>query len=404
MPKVNYPYLCGVDWFQVYGFMHSQLPAATPSFRLSVADYPTAQFLAKCSVYYESSLFCDILFAPRISSLPANCFQLKINNMWLYTSRWYELFQRVCTELNLEYKSVSRIDVFFDCIRYRGGRRPRTLIADYVAQKILKIGVNRGYLAFQNFGYSVAINAASADVPIGAPNFNGCTWGQKGYVQTQIYNKSLELRQEKFKPWIVDAWEDAGLKGEDVWRTEIRIQKNGKSLQLLESGELFALGADEVANEARVWDLFRTYADRYLRFVVRDYHRKRQQMQPIVLFPDMNDWEPPFRLKHPRREVCTNRTVSIVRNYLHTVGGVIASLPSSSESKRYGRYLRDAEDSLEKLFSGYKFGEPSSRYSPEIAWLAARRLNPSLKGGMKVRMSTPVPVDMFAPSVVRIAK
>jgi len=395
MPKLNYPFLCGVDWFQVYGFLHSELLPSSQSFSLRVEDFPTSQFLLRARVFFGSSEFCELLLCPRTSLLPANAFQLKINNKWLYTSEWFNLFRRVCSEFNLEVKSVSRIDVFFDCIKYWGGRRPSRLISEYVGQKVLKIGVNRGYLAFKNFGYAIPVGSSSSSVPIGSPKWNGITWGQKGYVQTQIYNKSLELREVKFKPWIVDSWEAAGLRGEDVWRSEIRIQKNGKNLQLLDSGDLFALGTDEVSNEARIWDLFQVYADRYLRFVVRDYHRKRQQMKPIKLFPNSSEWLPPFRLKHPSREVCTNRTLSIVQNYLRNASAAVASSSPTPLQSEYARMCENAADALQSLFKGYEFGSPSPRFSPELVWLSAKKLNPNLKGTKKVKLERPVPPPLF---------
>lgn len=395
MPKLSYPYLCGVDWFQVYGFLHSELVPQTKSFSLSLESFPTQQFLMRARVKFGDSEFCELLVCPRTTLLPGNAFQLKIQNKWLYTSEWFNLFRRVCTEFDLEVKSVSRIDVFFDCIKYWGGRRPSRLISEYVSQKILKIGVNRGYLAFKNFGYAIPVGSQHAEVPIGAPKWNGITWGQKGYVQTQIYNKSLELREVKFKPWIVDAWEAAGLRGEDIWRTEIRIQKNGKSLQLLETGDLFALGCDEVSNEARIWDLFLTYADRYVRFVVRDYHRKRQQMKPIKLFPSANEWEAPFRLKHPSREVTTNRTISIVSNYLRNVRNAVSMSNPTPLQSEYAHMCENAADALKSLFQGYQFGQSSSRFSPEIAWLAAKRLNPALESSHKVITPMPFQPDLF---------
>lgn len=386
MPKVNYPFLCGVDWLQLYGKFKKDLPERGRAGNVSwiAHEFPTPQFKAKLDVYFNdgkcTSKFCEVLFSPRLTSLPLSAAMLKVENKWLYTSVWFSALSEIMSALGLEYVSISRIDVFYDCIKFQNGLRPRNLIADYILRKVLKIGINRGYIAFNDWGYNIPVGTKKDSISVHKtlPNVNGITWGNKGYIQTQIYNKSLELREKKYKEWISRSWADAGLIGNDVWRCEIRIQKQGKSLQLMESGDLFALGMNEVSDEYRIFELFLAYAEKQLRFVRADYHAKKQQMKKIDLFSaDMDKIT--IKPRHVYEFGNTNKTLRVVVNYLAATAAKINETMPDARIRSYATRLTDAADTLELMFKGYDFGERKSKVNPEFRWLSAHLMNEKWK-------------------------
>lgn len=407
MPKVDYPFVCGVDWLQLYGKFKNDLPERGRSGNVSwiARDFPTPQFKGKLEVYFRdekcTSLFCEVLFNPRLSSLPVSAAMLKVENKWLYTSSWFSALSEVMAAIGLEYVSISRIDVYYDCIKFQNGLLPRKLVADYILRKVLKIGINRGYIAFNDWGYNIPCGTKKDTISVQKtlPNINGITWGNKGYIQTQIYNKSLELREKKYKEWIVRSWADAGLIGNDVWRCEIRIQKQGKSLQLLESGDMFALGMNEVADEFRVFELFLAYAEKQLRFVKADYHAKRQQMKKIDLFAANMD-KVTIKPRHVYDFGNTNKTLRVVVNYLAATAAKINETMPDARIRSYANRLTDAADTLELMYKGYDWGEPKQRTNPEFQWLSARLMNEKWKESQeqvkraervsKMEISTPV--------------
>lgn len=387
MPKRLHPFAVGVDWLQVFCEFREQIPdiGSAGNVHWRRTDFPTAQFLQRIEVYYNNGeytqKFADVLCLPRLSCLKKNAAQLKILNKWLYTSSWFQILAETMRELRLKYISISRIDLYYDCIKYQNGRKPKQIILDYIDRKVLKIGINRGYIAFNDWGYTIAENTTKPTIEVSKslPNVNGITWGRKGYIQTQIYNKSLEMREQKHKEWIAAMWENVGLTGEDVWRTEIRIQKTGKDLQLLDSGDLFSLGISEIADTERIYELFLTYADRQMRFVKADYHAKKQQMKPIILFPD-HLTTPQYRPKHAYVASGTNRTLSMVKNYLGSISAELGRLQDSWKVRMYAQKLSDAQTTLEWLFQHYEFGEPRPSKSPEIKWLARKLLEEEWQG------------------------
>ena len=387
MAKKVHTYCSGIDWLQLYCLSMRDIPekGSVGNIRWVRRQYPTAQYLEIIEVYARdekcTQKFAEVLCRPRLSCLNPRAHQLKIVNKWLYTSRWFHYLKETISALHLQYKSISRLDLYYDCIKYQNGRKPRTLVSDYISRKVLKIGINRGYIAFNDWGYNIPITTQKEAISLNKtlPNINGITWGNKGYIQTQIYNKSLEMRSVKHKEWIARMWSDAGLIGEDVWRTEIRIQKSGKELQLLETGDLFALGISEVADEERIYETFLTYAEKQLRFVKSDYHAKKQQMKPVELFPPLNSL-PTFKPKHVCNVSGTNRTLRMVQNYLVQASITLRQSASDAVTRSYAQRLEDAEKTLEWLFREYQFGQPQPRHSPEFEWLARKTLSENWSG------------------------
>lgn len=326
--KTNYPYLCGVDWLSIYCHTDPLSNCDYGEFRLVVDEFRTPQYKNRARVFFRNDLkipFCEILFGPTLSVMDIRSCHLRILNKHLYECGWYLRLQKVLLTLRMQYRSITRIDLYYDCNKFKNGRLPKSLALDYISKKVLKIGINRGQISFKDYGYAIAQNTTkdAVQVNVGLPNINAITWGNKGYIQTQLYNKSLELREVKFKQHIVDAWERVGLNPSEVWRTEIRIQKQGLSLQLLDTGDMWALGPDDVANNERIYEVFLAYAAKHMRFVVADYHRKRQQMLPIDLFSYSSDIQQVVKPRIARNSAATFREARRVHTFLRGLADLV---------------------------------------------------------------------------------
>jgi hypothetical protein len=255
--------------------------------------------------------------------------------------------------LPIEFRSITRVDLACDFNKFYGGLSPRLFIKRYLNGEILKIGINRGYMSFRDMGYVIA--NGSQRLPDGfkkgLPDFNAITWGTKGYVQTQLYNKSLELREGKFKPWIFSSWERAKLDTNDVWRVEFRIQGAGKECQLLETGDLFAFGTSDIADIERIYQMYSVYADRYFRFVKADYHVKKTQMTPIKFFSYSLDLEPSVKLKINPVKVHSNKTATMVCNFLNEYSRRVKNGEINTKDVDLLYHLDRSSVSIESVFS-----------------------------------------------------
>lgn len=376
MPKTHFPYVVAIDWLQLYCLSHSCLDSGSyGEWTVSVSDYPTAQFLKKADCFYyldgTKRAFCHLLFSPRLSVIRSNSVQLKIVNEQLYTSGLWRRLQSLFLALNLEFKSISRVDLCADFNKFYKGLHPLTLIKGYLTQNYLKIGINRGYVAFDSMGYTIANGSSSLPkgFKLGSAVYNGVTWGSKGYVQTQLYNKSKEMRDKQYKSWIVEQWERAGLDIDNVWRLEIRIQKAGKSVNLMETGDIFSFGVSDLSDEYRLSELFSVYVSKYARFVKRDYHVKKQQMTPIVLFSNLFDAQASIKPKIHVSQIPTKRTAKVVDNFLDHLSEYYREGVVISKVKELDYHIARVRKGLQSSFPSQLYRERSESKSSMFAAL-----------------------------------
>lgn len=323
MPKLYYPFVIGIDWLSLYGHQKAEFTQEKNKVYSTVIEaYPTQQYSRRMVIKFNESgkyiPFAELLFMPCVTSIhPASC-QLRILNRGLYLPNWFSRLALLLRYLPFAYRSMTRIDVYADFNKFYRGLLPTTLIDNYIKAKFLKIGINNGYLSFKSMGYSIANGSASLPngFTVGAAQYNGITWGHKGYAQTQLYNKTLELKEVKYKPWIVESWEQAGLDTSNVWRLEFRLQKAAKDVKFLDTDSEGQLSLMDLVEPQRIIGLFRMCVDKYARFVKRDYHVKKQDMNPIILFPQVCDYQNNIEFKIHRVKTTTNRTAKVVTNVL----------------------------------------------------------------------------------------
>lgn len=381
--KVNYPFSAAVDWLQIYCKLQctEEQMVLTEGVKVVVSNFPTPQFLKKAVFSFEKEPpFAEMLFQPRTSVLPACAAQLRVMNQHLYTENWLDRLRFILKSAHIKYVSLSRIDLAVDFNRLYKGLSPKTLLTSFIKGKFLKIGISKGFLHFDDWGYKVANNASSLKgVSFSkTPNITGCTWGSKGYVQTQIYNKSKELREVKYKPWIVSTWEKNGLDiNEDVWRAEIRIQKQGRELEMaecLDTDVNYNLSLFEISNPNRIYETFYAYAKKYLRFVHRDYHVKKTQMKDIQLFTPPYVRDLYIAPKISKTEVESNKTSVIVRNFLNSLREqVMRGVIITPDQEASVRNLYLVEGQISALF-GNKLINRKSTISKEVVRAVASKM------------------------------
>lgn len=349
MPKVNYPFSINVDWLEVFGrvaFHHEPgCSWRSSKFEFQDLEFPTKQYLRALRIYHIDGPakveFGLLRYQPRMSVINPLQFHFKIENRFLYSPAWYGLFRDVCDELKLSEISISRIDLAYDCNRFKNGRKPHSLLSDFLGQKLLKIGVSRCIANYASMGYQISHGTSAknaSNTKIADKVVNAVTWGSKtGGLQHQIYDKSREMRDVKLKPWIVREWERCGLDITCVWRCEIRIQKRGKELQLLDSSDLYSLSVDDVKNSEMLLDTFMCYAEKCFNFVKREEKSRKDRMTRVDLF--CTNVESSIRTHIHRRDVCGGRTLKVVRNF-------VASFNDAASAGMYPYLSHDQIDTL----------------------------------------------------------
>lgn len=355
--KIYYPYLCSIDWLQVYCYSCGPIESGG-SITIKSKDYGTKIFSRAAEVYYSDDekplLLGNITWAPRSSAINFRSVCLKLHNSILYSSRWYELLMLAINELHLEYRGITRLDLAYDCNKLKNGLLPLSLINNYLAKKILKIGNNSPVVSYKSLGYIIGLSLDKATkqqaVSLKESVINAVTFGQKtSGIQVQIYDKSLELKTH-FKSWIVEEWERVGLDKSKVWRFEMRIQGKGKDLLQMETGEIFQLGLNDIVNQDKIDRLFLSYAYNYFRFVKRDYHVKKQQMKAIDLFCFKNG-ETQIKHKIIETQSVGSRSIQMAINALVRVEKLVNNNVLSHFDEFGKKAFIDLIDTLIRLYS-----------------------------------------------------
>ncbi len=228
----------------------------------------------------------SMLVHPRLTTISHKAVCIKLHNRMLYSQKYIELLYTITNLLNLEIVGITRLDLCYDCNKFHGGRNPHRFIkqfltADYNSERFLyKKGTNR----FAAYGKKTSNSEY---------RMNGLEFGSgKSNFRSYIYNKTLELKEEKDKPWIRESWEANGLISNEktpVWRSEISIKAKGMDILNMGTGQLFKLSPDFLISQKAIERLFYIYADKALSFSIRKKAKAVRDFTPVQIFECAQD-------------------------------------------------------------------------------------------------------------------
>lgn len=232
------------------------------------------------TVWYGKYSLAIIAWKPKNhNNDPLGC-AIKLLNPVLYVADWHFILADILATLGWSARSITRVDLACDLNYFINGLCPETFIRKYM----LKSGssyIREGSNKWNAHGLK----------ELHQNNFEAIRWGsRKSGVSVYLYNKSKELKDKKYKPWIVDSWKQASLNIDKVWRVEISVNSSGRGLKDLESVFIRPLFVDELSTQEDVENAFKLYAKKY--FVFRKIERggaKRKKDMPIVPLLNLDD-------------------------------------------------------------------------------------------------------------------
>lgn len=307
-------YCISVDWLQIYGIRQASeisdvLRGCGRTYSVRRADSSTKLWKDVYHVYSnerEVAVFCCSPRTPQISSKGCS---LKLDNRVLYSRMYLTILYELMDLLHIQYIGITRLDLCYDCNELAGGRDVSGFLMDYFthapycAGHIIRSGSRK-----------CIVNATrSAN---GATCINAMRWGSPSSdIGAYCYNKSLELLEVKYKPWIVETWAANGLihnvdevawgeltdnkkkkivgAGEtsqyiakSVWRFELSIKSHAKDILNLDTGELFKLSPEYLSSQARVENLFYIYAAKVFDFRMSTGQQNIRNYPPLRIFEE----------------------------------------------------------------------------------------------------------------------
>ncbi len=279
----NYPYAINVDWLQVFchdlnnGVLHSIYYDKSP-YEFRMLPHGTRHFKELYDVIDEDGdKYAVIQRKPHSTIISADSAIIQLCNRELYKPHFASEFLLFIASHKFKYKSISRLDICLDSNILRNGLKHSNLIKGLMSGAYLKNNQSKVQWSF------------SAIANVGKPmECNSCSFGSKSSsVSTKMYNKTLEMKEQKSKPYIIENWGYNNIDtAKDVWRIEISIKSDASSTIRTETGEIFRLSADSLAQQSMIEDIFFSYAKKYFSFKKNNNTKNKTRMPDLEIFPD----------------------------------------------------------------------------------------------------------------------
>lgn len=271
--------------------------------------------------------YATILTNPVSSVIDRRGCLVKLSNRELYQPDFAITFVNFLSLYTLKFKSISRLDLCYDCNDFAGKMSPRRLINSFLSGKFLKNGQPSYSLQGDTSSdkreqltdailYAIKRENPETDNDMrrvvqsvvnerikrtddsrctvrgsarSVRDVNYIAFGSRSSsVCSYMYNKTKELREVKEKPYIRQLWKLNNIDDtRDVWRVEISIKADAKTLLHTETGELFTLSTDMLKLQADIESLFYIYAAKYFDFRINNLTKNKSRMKPVPIFERM---------------------------------------------------------------------------------------------------------------------
>lgn len=239
-----------LDWLEVHVLEPRALDAVyfeDCGWRVVQRDYGTRVYQQMFTLYTpDNEPFLEVRRAPSVSQeaakfFEANSVHLRLHNRSCYIKGCARLLYEFIHQHGYEFRRIYRIDLALDFEKFDTGDDPQKFLNRYLNGRYSKVNQTN-------------ITAHGKDLWDGR-FWNSVSWGSpKSQISTKLYNKTMELREAKDKPYIRQAWASAGLVDDfikltkvapdgtlytpDIWRLEFSIRSSVRNWFVTEIDEL----------------------------------------------------------------------------------------------------------------------------------------------------------------------
>lgn len=211
-----------------------------------------------------------VTYEPSSHILPEDSCHVKIDNKYLYQSDLKAFVEDILNELKLKYKSVSRLDVASDFVKFN-----RISVPQFYKNVLAKNYLKRYCTSFHVDG------KLTRNMPVHYMRFGSKSSGLQWY----LYNKSKELREKTDKPYIRENWTNHNLphKSREIWRIEFVLHPSKDGVVDSETGEAIGFDTLDFLETDFRKRLFSTLFDKHCDFRVNDGQQRKERMKKVEL-------------------------------------------------------------------------------------------------------------------------
>lgn len=293
-----------IDWLQLNVRNTNKLIIPLyDDFEIRKLPIKTRQFNKVEEVFLRDVRIATMVSQPHSGIIDKDTILLKFDNHVLYQSELIQFVKYVLNSLQLTFHAFSRIDVALDFTELLKYPNPQVLIKDLLCDNVL-----------QRRQSKISINGRiTHGIEIDYIRFGTHESGLLCYM----YNKSLEMREKTFKPWIADNWKLQGLNtAKDVWRLEFSITDFTLTFIDQQTGEIEDSKQLEFINRIRSKEIIDTMVNRCFKFVINDRQQRKERMKELILIENVSNEKVIQRMTNKQD---SNRSTKIFIKKLHSL-------------------------------------------------------------------------------------
>lgn len=262
------------DYLDCHVNFSSQKAGSYPShFTVKKLPHGTRHFSIIEEFFIEKKRIATIRRAPFSELLPAELVLCKFDNWTLYKYNPFDFASKFFRTCGLKFNNFARIDLSLDFQEFENGMDPSLFIKRYLTGSILKMGKAA---KFKVVGTQTPKEHTYESLRFGS---------LLSEISYYIYNKTKEMEQVKWKPWIHSTWESNGFAiDKDVWRLEFSVKSGNKILLDADTGESKMIHSLETLQRDNMKIVYEVLRDKYWQFVWNDGQQKKNRMRKLKLF------------------------------------------------------------------------------------------------------------------------
>ena len=261
--------IISIDWLQIYADV--SLLKYSDEYEAKILDYGTKNFEILEEVYLQGSLFCSVQRKPRSEIIKSHTAVIKFENSLLYFADAETIIATFLRECEIHLLSITRIDLAVDFKKFKNGLLPQSLIKGFMKEKFLKNGRGKYTL----------IGSQKNVLDVSYLRFGT----KSSDVNVYLYNKSLEMKEKVYKPYIAERWKQLeGSPLQDVWRLEFSLTAKATTFIDEQTGEIQTITLNTFSNTKQQKEIISALEKRYFEFKVNDGQKNKTRMKRLLLF------------------------------------------------------------------------------------------------------------------------
>lgn len=260
-----------LDWVAAHvGTPLKDIPCNMGDYDVEKLSYGTRQFKNLYNIYESNQHLATIATHPASQILQHDSGILKLSNRVLYTENAYNILSGMCKRLCFQFRGISRMDIACDNTTLANGLKHENLIKGYFNEKYLRMGRTdwdaRGRQTHQMI-------------------YDYLRFGSnKSNVAVYMYNKTLEMQEVKYKPYITETWiRNRWDTVTPVWRIEFAIKAHRDEYASDNSGVMYDMKNMDIIREDGIETMFYAMMKRHLRIKLAGSAPRIDRMKDVKL-------------------------------------------------------------------------------------------------------------------------